>query len=282
LVSIMQSNVAWSGGDRCGAQGGELAKVPIPNGFTVPNSRDNNGVAVLMQDRRTIKQAQPFTRCSGTGIATSLLTFPDEDLYGKGISGAHGGSRMSALGGAIRIGELRPGQQGMKHALKVNVNSPVDLFRCTKEAECFRWPSLTSDSGSVGTYGSQNNNQNSAMKMGSLLALPPTVNIDAMGLESQPGKQIAWTLQNYGAYIVDSTGGPAFAIEAEVGPDGSLHDQFKADYGMTFEGRVRDNTAWTRDMQRLVKALQVVNNNSPTSIGGGGTPRQPLAPAINP
>jgi hypothetical protein len=33
-------------------------------------------------------------------------------------------------------------------------------------------------------------------------------------------------------------------------------------------------------MQRLVKALNVVSNNSSSNIGGGGTPRQPLAPAF--
>jgi hypothetical protein len=49
---------------------------------------------------------------------------------------------------------------------------------------------------------------------------------------------------------------------------------------MPFEQRARDNTPWSRDMQRLVEALHVVNNNSPTSIGGGGTPRQPLAPPL--
>ena len=33
-------------------------------------------------------------------------------------------------------------------------------------------------------------------------------------------------------------------------------------------------------MQRLMVALRVVDKNSPTSIGGGGTPRQPLAPPL--
>jgi hypothetical protein len=37
-----------------------------------------------------------------------------------------------------------------------------------------------------------------------------------------------------------------------------------------------------RDIQKLVKALYVVNNNTATTIGGGGVPRQPLAPAIAP
>ena len=38
--------------------------------------------------------------------------------------------------------------------------------------------------------------------------------------------------------------------------------------------------AWSRDVQRLRQALQVVDNNGPASIGGGGTPRQPLLPEL--
>ena len=33
---------------------------------------------------------------------------------------------------------------------------------------------------------------------------------------------------------------------------------------------------------RLMKALQVVDNNSATSVGGGGAPLQPIAPEIAP
>jgi hypothetical protein len=118
------------------------------------------------------------------------------------------------------------------------------------------------------------------MKMGALLAIPGTVAIASLGLETEPGKQIAWTLQNYGAYIVDDTWGPGFAISAENGPDGSFADQFKADFGITLAQRVNDASPWMRDIQRLRAALKVVDNNGPNSIGGGGTPRQPLAPAL--
>jgi len=282
LVALMASSAAWSGANRCNATGGQLAMIPVPANYTLGNSGANNSAAILMQDGRTILQAQPFTRCTACGIATSLLTFPNEDLYGQGLSGSHGGSYLSAIGGSIRLGELRPGQQGMKHAIKVNVDSPNALYRCQTKTQCFRWPATTADSGAVGDYGAESNNQNTAMKMGALLAIPPSTNINTLGLESEPGKQLAWTLQNYGAYIVDSTGGPAFALGAETGPDGSLRDQFQADYGYPFEQRINDNTTWSRDMSRLIEALQVVNNNSTTSVGGGGTPRQPLAPAIAP
>jgi hypothetical protein len=118
------------------------------------------------------------------------------------------------------------------------------------------------------------------MKMGALLAIPSWKDISTLGLETEPGRQLAWTLQNYGAYIVDDTFGPAFALNAESGPDGSVRTQFKDDWEFNFEQRVKDNTPWVRDMQRLIQALYVVDNNSPRNIGGGGEPRQPLAPPL--
>ena len=281
LTSVKYSNAGWSGSDRCTGDSQTLAQVPIPSEFRVGNSRDNNSAAILLQDGRTIAQMQPFTRCTAGGAATSLLTFPNVDIYSDGISGSHGGSRMSALGGTIRFGELRPGQQGPRHALKVNVNSAHDLYNCATFTDCYRWPALTADSGAQSKYGTDGNSQNKAMKMGSLLALPATVDINSMGLRSDPGRQLAWTLQNYGAYIVDSTGGPAFAIEAELGPANSVRAQFQSDYGYPLEQRVRDKTPWSTDMQKIVAALAVVNNNSATSVGGGGTPRQPLAAPFN-
>jgi hypothetical protein len=120
------------------------------------------------------------------------------------------------------------------------------------------------------------------MKMGALLGIPATVNIANLGLETEPGKQLAWTLQNYGAYIVDTyKSGPAYAFNAENGPDGSLRAQFKADWGYDFEQRAGDASGaalpWTRDIQKLIQAVYVVDNNALGSVGGGGAPRQPLA-----
>jgi len=209
-----------------------------------------------------------------------LVTWDAVHIDGDGIAGSHGGSGLSALGGSIRVGELRPGSQGPKHALKVEVYAKESLYRCTIKSDCHRWPATTSDSYSVGLYGILKNNSNSAMKMGALLAIPASIKISALGLETEPGKQIAWTLQNYGAYIVDDTWGPSFSINTEVGPEGSVRSQFQSDWGFSFEQRVRDNTPWVRDMQRVVQALHVVDNNGPHSIGGGGTPRQPLAPEL--
>ena len=171
----------------------------------MPNNGHNNGAVFLLGDHRTILQSQPFTRCEVGGPATSLLTFREQDLYGDGISGAHGGSRLSSLGGSLRLGELRPGQQGPRHALKLNVYGRQAFYRCQTKNQCSTWPAINADRYAVGNYGVDNDNQNTAMKMGALLAIPASTDLGSLGLETEPASQLAWTLQNYGAYIVDDT-----------------------------------------------------------------------------
>ena len=280
LTRINVSSAAWSGRNRCAATGGQLLQVPMPINYIVPNSTSNSSSSFLLADGRSIVQTQPLARCTAGGPGTALVKFAPVDLYGPGITGAHGGSGLSAIGGSIRVGELRPGSTGPQHVLKVAVYAKESLYKCSSRSNCFRWPAVTSDSYAVGNYGVNNPNSHPSMKMGSLLAIPPSTNLNALGLETVPARQLAWTLQNYGAYIVDDTYAPGFFLNAEVGPDGSVPAQFKADYGFEMEQKVQGNTPWMRDIQRLAKALYVVSNNGPSSIGGGGTPRQPLAPQI--
>jgi hypothetical protein len=295
LTSVYLSSVGWSGGDRCAATGAVFFQAPIPAGYVVPNSTYNNGAAILLSDGANIVQTQPFTKCSGSSYATtmqvpwSLSAWEYNLKTGDGRLGAHGGSSLSTLGGTIRMGELRPGTQ-MRHALKVNVYSAADLSLCTGNfAACFMWPAATADgyAANAGSgYGSATSNTNSAMKMGALLAIPANVNINNIGLQSAPGKMLAWTLQNYGAYIVDSRAGPGFDFSIEDGAAGSKADEFQADYGYPFDGRLGYQTLgtaqaqWVSDIRLILDYLRVVSNNSPSSVGGGGTPLQPLAPAF--
>jgi hypothetical protein len=283
LTPIYYNGVAWSGGNRCAPTGGLIVSVPMPANYIVANSTYNESASFLMPDRRTIVQTQPLARCTAGGAATSLLSFAPVDIYGDGRSGAHGGSGLSAIGGSIRIGELRPGGQPMRHALKVAVYAKEALYHCTTKSDCWRWPAYNSDSYSVGTYGALNNNQNKSMKMGALLALHSSINIASLNLETEPGKQIAWTLQNYGAYVVDDMGNsPGIIFDTEFGPNGSKVDEFQKDWGFAFTAKLAAPTAWQRDIQKLVKILNVIDNNTSTTIGGGGTPRQPLLPEIAP
>ena len=111
--------------------------------------------------------------------------------------------------------------------------------------------------------------------MGSLLAIPPWVNIDGLGLTFL-GKVIARAAQNYGIFIVDRTGGPGINILSEL----SNPDIGTAAVGATGS---YPNTAWTKsdaDLQIIKNNLQLITNNTPITPGGGGTPRQPLAPEL--
>ena len=281
LTSVYHSEAGWSGEDRCHSSRQLLARVPIPDDYVIPNGLTNSAAVFLGVDQRTLFQTQPLARCVAKGPATALLMFAPVDLYGEGRSGSHGGSRLSALGGSLRVGELRPGTV-VRHALKINLYGRQALSPCSRPSDCYRWPALSADNNAVITYGVDNPRSAPVVKMGALLAIPAAVNLGDLALETVPAKMLAWTLQNYGAYVVDDTSGPAFAIAAEDGPNGSLSEQFKRDWGFDFEQRVRDRTPWVRDMQRLVESLYVVSNNGPNSIGGGGMPRQPLAPPLVP
>jgi hypothetical protein len=280
MTNVGYSDAGWSGKKRCNATGGVLVQVPIPSDYVVPHTNTNAGAAFLLADGRTIIQTQPLARCAPGGPATSLVKFGAVDLYGDGRLGAHGGSGLSSIGGSLRIGELRKGGAPPRHVLKINVDANHELFRCPNRADCFRWPAATADSYATSRYGMQNPNPSAAMKMGALLAIPVSVSIASLGLETEPAKMLAWTLQRYGAYIVDDTYAEGFHFSAETGPDGVFRDQFKNDWGFKIDQRVNDASPWVRDVQRLRRAMRVVDNNAPDRVGGGGTPLEPLAPAL--
>jgi hypothetical protein len=285
LTKVYQNSAEWSQRDRCPPDEPRklLFEAPIPTDYVWGDKRPgtpNAGTAILLADGRTAKQTQPFARCSPGGPATSKYVFPDADLWGDGIPGAHGGSGMSSLGGALRMGELKKSAGPIRHALKVNLDAAFNLVKCGAAKDCFRWPALRADAYAVGHYGSKASTV-SALKMGALLALPASLDLASLGLETEPAKRIAWTFQNYGGYVVDDTYWRVYALVVEVGPDGDMRDEFKKEWGFDFWSTPLD-TPWARDMRRIFTALHVVDNNGPSSIGGGGTPRQPLAPPLPP
>ena len=116
--------------------------------------------------------------------------------------------------------------------------------------------------------------------MGSLLAIPTSVNINALGLQTAPARMLAWTLQNYGAYVADNTARSVFSIETEDSPSGSVVNQFQQTWGYAFQAPAGSGTPWSHDINLILANLSVVANNGPASIGGGGSPLQPLAPPI--
>ncbi|MGV8877551.1 MAG: hypothetical protein ACOH2A_00840 [Sphingobacteriaceae bacterium] len=283
LVNIYENFAGWDPKkSRCEIQGKLLFSAPIPKSFVVsPATWDgttpNAGLAVLMPDRKTIKQTQPFAFCDPEKGATSQYIFGDQDIYGLGTYGAHGGSGLSNIGGALRLGELTPTSGPIRHAMKVNLFGRKNMYydRVTKG---FRWPALQADGYAANDYYKKRTLAVvQACRMGALLALPAKMNLDSLGFETQPARILAEAFQNYGAYLVDDTAWDVYAMITEWSPKGRFTDAFKKDWGFAFNQGSKD-TPWCRDMDRIFLNLHVVDNNDATNIGGGGMPRLPLAP----
>lgn len=283
IVGIYVNNAGWDRNkDRCVVEGGLLFEAPVPEDFVVsPDNWDgatpNSGIAVLMPDGRTIKQTQPFARCEAGKQATSKYLFDDQDIYGQGMYGAHGGSGLSAIGGALRLGELRPDSGPIHHALKVNIYAAKNLYY-DGETKGYRWPAKRADGYAEENYGTKRTKPEvKECRMGALLALPASLSLDSMGFETEPAIILAETFQKYGAYIVDDTAWDVYAIITEWGPQGRFTDQFEKDWGFSMIQESKNNP-WARDMDRIFLNLHVVDNNSGSSIGGGGQPLMLLAP----
>ncbi|MBC8033966.1 MAG: hypothetical protein H7Y03_07460 [Chitinophagaceae bacterium] len=286
-VEIYENYAGWDRNkSRCDKNGKLLFSAPIPKSFIVsPSTWDgltpNAGLAVLMSDKRTIRQTQPFAFCDSTKSATSQYIFPDQDIYGPGMYGAHGGSGLSAIGGALRLGELTPASGPIRHALKVNVFGRKNLYYDTETRGC-RWPAERADAYAENNYGKDRTSAFvKACRMGALLALPASIKLDSLGFETQPGRILAEAFRNYGAYVVDDTGWDVYAIVTEWSPSGRFADEFQDNWGFSF-AEASKNTPWTRDIDRIFLNLHVVDNNTSSTIGGGGKPALPLAPPFAP
>lgn len=164
---------------------------------------------------------------------------------------AYGGS---SLGGIIRKGELKG---GIRHAIGVSV--PVAaLNQNSPTGRPYVWPASTAAVLWEQTYGKTGN-----LHLGSLLAIPPSVDIKKIGIgTSGPAYEIARALQDYGAYIIDHA------------------DDAPTDLKIFFEPTVKEEMPRELNGQvaLLMRFLQVVTNNTPDTIGGGGKPRRAFAP----
>ena len=287
-MNIYWSAVRWGSGDRClpTLPLQLLGSFPIPQNWVIsPQTwdglRPNAGIAVLLKDGKTIWQSQPFAHCTVGGNATTGYAYTDnQDLYGDGYYGSHGGSRLSVLGGSIRNHELTPTSGPIRHVIKMNLCGRKNLYYDPVN-KGFRWPALSADASASSSYGADRTTPPVPdCRMGSLMAIPATNPISSLNLETIPGKTLAQALQDYGGYVVDDTGWDVFAIETEWSPTARFKDVFKQNWGFDFVVDINQatSTAWGRDIKKIYQALHVVTNNGPNSIGGGGKTRQPLAP----
>lgn len=240
-------------------RGAIMRQLSIPGqaGRTLPISdqwtfSSTSGLAVTAIFDTALDQVMEFKRLirlpsgdveaqgAGRGDLRGLGVHPDW----RGVA-EYGGS---AIAGAIRQGEFTG---GIPHALSLNVPAEA-LNRRGPNGRPYVWPAARARPEQVGQFARRGN-----LHMGSLLGIPPTVDIGKLGVGvSGPGYELARALQDYGAYITDCSGDSlhVFVIDAEV--------------PQSFEALVAT----------LLPHLHVVVNNRSDTPGGGGIPRRLTAP----
>jgi len=279
-------NSIWPASCQLGQDTGVM--LPVPDGYTITaqsgfsGTQPNFAGGILAADGQTIVDGQAVTRCSTGGPVTMFAKRASYSIYGDGRPsfGGHGGSGMSSVGGSIRVGELT-GSSPMRHAVKLTVDCERYCHGIDGANPGYRWPAVAADEGQP--YGSLAAAPPVGMGMGSLLAIPANVDLAGLSLQTAPARQLAWTLQNYGAYVVDN-----------AGPDGGRWDRELLDVETGVYTEVRaagvemetwnngsPTGAWHTDLNRIFATLALVSNNRSDVVGGGGTPRQPLAPPIS-
>jgi len=131
------------------------------------------------------------------------------------------------------VDELIPDYGPIRNVLKVNVYGKKNLYY-DETTKGYRWPARRADRHAKGSYGSLR--RSPVVKecwMGALLALPATMDLYSLGVETRPSRILAATLQNYGAYIVDDTAWDVYVLVRERSPTGRFTNEFKKNWGFT-------------------------------------------------
>ncbi|MFC5141103.1 hypothetical protein ACFPK1_22900 [Actinomycetospora rhizophila] len=204
--------------------------------------------------RQNVIQGQPLKLDAG-GDPSYEHGWPEVSLTSDGLPGCHGGSGLSGLGGSVRVGEVS-GEAPIRHALKISLNCKRS---CSTADRGFRWPATKADGYYEDAYGGQH----PGVKMGSLMAVPPDA--DLSGITDPDVRKIAEAMQTYGAYVVDDTSGTTTnSLSVQAGAQEELPN------------------IGSDQMRELFAQLDLVDNNTPGTPGGGplGGPRR--APCAGP
>lgn len=275
-LNLELSNGAWTGATRCNDDGATLQTVRCPTAFVVPGGAghyyDNNTSAFLEPDGITLKQNQPFVRCVAGSFGTTNVTFSSISIYGDGLHGAHGGSDIGTTG-TIIPGEFTSGS--IRHGLNILLRASRYYYRdAVTPANMHKWPAFTHDGYALdpvisGGYGGTNAN----FKPGALLALPTSFSV--AGLATVSGRIMAQALLDYGCRVVDDAFSNGIGFDLGRTPSLDTIDEFQSLYGYSFRAEpMTSGTGWANDMTTIVQALEIITNDTSTTIGGGGTRRQ--------
>lgn len=259
MLPLNENGAGWSMAGRCdeGVYTGHDLRIPADFFIedTYPNV-PNNSAAVINDAETTVRQFQPFTRCSSADAWVTMFSgaeyLEDDYVTGDGVRGSHGGSGLSAFGGCLRLGDIvdyNDTAADWGHAIKVL----LDVSCLSPTNDGFRSPAVRADGDMSGYAGTVQE-----LRMGSLLALSSDFNV--AGLNTPTGQQLANTLIKYGAYVVDSgtRGSNWVGICTEHSPYGDFVTNWEAFFEATWESNSGD-AGWGDDVVAIFAEMMVVS-----------------------
>ena len=244
----------------------------ITAGASVPTGQWNTCSAWLGTDGKTVYQGQT-TELNADGQptfgGTADNTWGTVQIEGEGVTGCHGGSGLSGLGGTLTLADLS--QSGpITHALKVALDGVYNYYGANGG---YQWPAVNADGGyNIPGNGNYYGGTNPNVEEGSLLALPPSISPSSF---SNPIVQkIATAMQDYGAYIVDTTATGTYDNSAVI-TNYNAAATLVTDVCSSGCGNA---SAFPSQLNTLLTELEVVTNNTSSTPGGGAIGASRCAP----
>jgi len=233
-----------------------------------PQGEWNTCSAFLSTDGSNVYQGETTDYNAGANPAyggQGVYTDAPVAIEGEGITGCHGASGLSGLGGTLTAADMS-GSGPIQHSLKVMLDC---INSCSNTNGGFVWPAGSADTGYTCPSGSScyNGNyyggSNVNVKMGSMLALPPS--ISPSSFTNPTIQRIATAFQDYGAYVVDDT--------AWSGEDSIITNyNAAADFVNTqTPGTPSTTGTFGQQLDKLFEDLDAVTNNAKCTPGGGAT-----------
>jgi hypothetical protein len=233
----------------------------------------NTCSAWLGTDGKTVYQGQTTEVTAGGNPyfgGTAANTWGTVQIEGADVTGCHGGSGLSGLGGTLTLADLnQPGP--ITHALKVALDGIFNYYGATGG---FRWPAVNADGGyNVPGNGNYYGGTNANVEEGSLLALPPSISPSSF---SNPTVQkIATAMQDYGAYIVDTTATGTYDNSSVITNYNAAWPLMQAVCGSSC---TQSTQVFPGQLNTLLTDLEVVTNNTSSTPGGGAIGASRCAP----
>ncbi len=250
---VRAGSVPWPGGP---PQSNGAVGLPTPADVTFLGGSDQHAIVIDPLGRYAY-EVWHGASLGQRGYRADYLV--RTDLRGSGIASGEGRSEGirafggSLVGGMIRCDELARGE--IPHAVAVLL-STTQLRKGPTMADQKVWPAMHSDGGGKNDY-------RGLVPMGALLALPPSVDVEALPL-TREGRALARAYQRFGGYIVDATHKTMSLAVLPQGCDKQMIRNLFAD-----RRTIRD---------RLVRVL----NNGPKHPGGPGERIAPPPPPLKP